>query len=271
MRWKKTSIFAAALAAGLLFSVSQASAAIFTFTTTLSGANEFPPNASTGTGSASVAWDDGTQMMAVTVNFSGLIGATTASHIHCCVSPMAATPTAGVATMVPTFSTFPLGVTSGSFTQTFDMTQASSYNPAFVTANGGTVAGAEAALLAGLHAGMAYLNIHTTVVPGGEIRGFLVEAPTAVQMRRVTAARSGKNVRLRWRTASEAGTIGFNVFRERAGARIRASQKLIPASGRVSGGSYSWLDRRPGKTSRYWLQSVGSDGSRSWYGPVRVR
>ena len=107
------------------------------------------------------------------------------------------------------------------------MTDASSYNPAFVTANGGTVAGAEAALLAGLHAGTAYLNIHTSMVPAGEIRGFLVEVPTAVQMRRVTAARSGKNVRLRWRTASEAGTIGFNVFRERAGARVRASQKLI--------------------------------------------
>jgi hypothetical protein len=42
-----------------------------------------------------------------------------------------------------------------------------------VTANGGTTAGAEAALLAGLEAGQAYLNIHTTMFPGGEIRGFL--------------------------------------------------------------------------------------------------
>jgi hypothetical protein len=53
------------------------------------------------------------------------------------------------------------------------MTSAASYNPAFVTANGGTTAGAEAALLAGLEAGQAYLNIHTTMFPGGEIRGFL--------------------------------------------------------------------------------------------------
>jgi len=270
MRWKKTSIFAAALAAGLVFAVSQASAAIFTFTTTLNGANEFPPNGSPGTGTATVLWDDAAHTMTVSVTFSGLTGTTTASHIHCCVSPMAVTPTAGVATQLPTFSGFPLGVTSGSFTQTFDMTNASSYNPAFVTANGGTVAGAEAALLAGLHAGTAYLNIHTLLFPAGEIRGFLGEVPTAVQMRRVSAARSGKSVRLRWRTASEAGTIGFNVFRERAGARVRASQKLIRAGGAVTGGSYSWLDRRAGRTSRYWLQSVGSDGSRSWYGPVRV-
>jgi hypothetical protein len=57
--------------------------------------------------------------------------------------------------------------------QTYDMTQAGSWNPAFITANGGTPAGAEAALIAGLAAGQAYLNIHTTNNPGGEIRGFL--------------------------------------------------------------------------------------------------
>ena len=67
---------------------------------------------------------------------------------------------------------FPLGVTAGTYTRTFDMTDPASYNPAFVTANGGTT-GAEAALLAGLQAGQAYLNIHTTMFPGGEIRGFL--------------------------------------------------------------------------------------------------
>ena len=170
MRWKRTSIFAAAIAAGLLLSVSQASAAIFTFNTTLTGLNEFPPNASPGTGTASVTWDDVTHTMTVYAMFSGLTGTTTASHIHCCVSPMAVTPTAGVATMVPTFSGFPLGVTSGSFTQSFDMTDASSYNPGFVTANG-SVAGAEAALLAGLHAGTTYLNIHTSVFPPARSAG----------------------------------------------------------------------------------------------------
>jgi hypothetical protein len=266
MLWRKTSIFAAAVAAGLLFAVGPASAAILTFTAALSGANENPANASLGTGLASVTWDVSTDMMTVSVTFSGLTGTTTASHIHCCVSPPTNT---GVATQLPSFSAFPTGVTSGTFMQTFDMTQASSYNPGFVTLNG-SVAGAEAALLAGLQAGMAYLNIHTSSFPGGEIRGFLAEIPTAVQIRRVTAVRSGKNVRLRWRTASEAGTIGFKVFREQAGARVRASKRLIRASGAVSGTSYSWLDRRAGRTSRYWLQSVASDGSTSWYGPVRV-
>ena len=60
---------------------------------------------------------------------------------------------------------------------TFDLTNAATYNPAFVTLEGGTVLGAETALVAGLLAGETYLNIHTTMFPGGEIRGFLVAAP----------------------------------------------------------------------------------------------
>jgi hypothetical protein len=112
----------------------------------------------------------------VNVTFQGLEGTTTASHIH---TPTAApgTGTAGIATTTPTFANFPLGVTFGTYTNTLDLTLSSSYNPAFITANGGTTAGAEAALLAGLQAGEAYLNIHSTVVPGGEIRGFLTPGP----------------------------------------------------------------------------------------------
>jgi hypothetical protein len=43
--------------------------------------------------------------------------------------------------------------------------------------HGDTAAGAEAALALGLANGEAYFNIHTTVVPGGEIRGFLHAVP----------------------------------------------------------------------------------------------
>jgi len=50
------------------------------------------------------------------------------------------------------------------------------------TANGGTVASAEPVLLAGLSAGDAYLNIHTTNFTGGEIRGFLHAVPRALYL-----------------------------------------------------------------------------------------
>jgi hypothetical protein len=153
-----------------------AQAGILVFTATLTGPGESPPNASPGTGTAEVDFDTVAQTMRVQVAFSGLLGTTTASHIHAATATPG-TGTAGVATTTPTFTGFPLGVTSGTYDHTFDMTMASSYNPAFVTALGGTVAAAEAALLAAMNAGEAYLNIHTTVVPGGEIRGFLQVAP----------------------------------------------------------------------------------------------
>jgi len=57
------------------------------------------------------------------------------------------------------------------------MAEASSYNPAYITANGGTPGSAFSALLAGFDAGKAYLNIHTSFKESGEIRGFLTPEP----------------------------------------------------------------------------------------------
>ncbi|HZV04123.1 MAG TPA: CHRD domain-containing protein [Gemmataceae bacterium] len=146
------------------------------FEATLNGATEVPPNASPGTGFAEVDFDPVADTMHVHVTFSGLEAGTTASHIHCCTpSPLAGA--VGVATTVPTFPGFPLGVTAGVYDQTFDLALPSTYNPAFVTAHGGAVAGAEAALFAGLLGEEAYLNIHTTEFPGGEIEGFLIRVP----------------------------------------------------------------------------------------------
>jgi hypothetical protein len=162
--------------AAALVCATAAQATITVYGVNLSGANESPPNASPGVGSGTVTIDTVANTMAVNLTFSGLLGTTTASHIH---APTAApfTGTAGVATTTPTFTGFPLGVTSGSYSNVFDLLVASSYNPAYITANGGTVAGAEGALLSSIASGQAYLNIHTTVVPGGEIRGFLVAVP----------------------------------------------------------------------------------------------
>ena len=86
---------------------------------------------------------------------------------------------AGVATQVPSFTGFPTGVTSGTFSQTLDLTLASSWNASFITTHGGTPASAEAALVGGLAAGEAYFNIHTMQFPGGEIEGFLTPVPEA--------------------------------------------------------------------------------------------
>jgi hypothetical protein len=79
--------------------------------------------------------------------------------------------------MTPSFAGFPLGVTSGTYDHTFDLTSASAYNDAFITASGGTISDALNALAFGLDAGTAYLDIHTGTFAGGEIRAFLTPAP----------------------------------------------------------------------------------------------
>ena len=162
------------LASAMVLPATSAHAAEFVYNADLSGPAEFPANASPGTGFTVVTYDDVAHTLRVQVNFSGLLGNTTASHIHVLVPPA---PTGGVATQVPSFSGFPLGVTSGSMDTLFQLTQSSSWNPAFVTANGGTTAGAEAAFAAALAQGRTYLNVHTNLFPGGEIRGFLAPVP----------------------------------------------------------------------------------------------
>ena len=77
-----------------------AHATVLTYSSTLSGLNEAPPNGSPATGQTTVLVDDVTNMMTVNASFSNLTEPTTASHIHCCtLAPF--TGTAGVATSLP--------------------------------------------------------------------------------------------------------------------------------------------------------------------------
>jgi hypothetical protein len=138
----------------------------------LTGLQEVPPVVTPGHGFALVTLAG--NLLTVDITFADLIGTTTASHIHCCQPPGT---NAQVATQTPSFVGFPLGVTSGSFLNTRDLNDPSFYNPAFITAHGGTVASAKADFIAGLLGGQSYLNIHSTFRAGGEVRGQLAILP----------------------------------------------------------------------------------------------
>jgi hypothetical protein len=158
----------------LMLQAPPANAIPMTFVGNLSGANEVPPVVSPGTGLATVILDPTAQTLQVNATFSGLTSNDTMAHIHCC-QPLGTN--AGVATTVPAFPGFPLGVTSGTYSSVvFDLTQPLIYNPAFITLQG-SLAQAEATLIAGIENGQSYFNIHTTNNPGGEIRSQLFAVP----------------------------------------------------------------------------------------------
>jgi len=135
----------------------------------LSGANEVPPVDTPGAGSVTVVLDPTAETIQILASFFGLTAPDTAAHIHCCQT-MPGT-NVGVATTVPAFDGFPLGVTQGTYlSPIFSLTDPSFYNPVFVDMFPGGLPEAEAALIAGIENGLTYFNIHTAPNPGGEIR-----------------------------------------------------------------------------------------------------
>lgn len=160
-----------ALAASSLAAAGLAHAAPVTDRAVLSGPSESPPNASPGSSITAIEIDG--NILRAEVPFRDLLGTSVEAHIHCCTSS-AFTGTAGVA--VP-LTDFPTGVTAGQYSHAFDLTDSTVFDPAFLSANGGTATKATDALFAGIAANEAYVNIHSDKYPEGEIRGFIVAAP----------------------------------------------------------------------------------------------
>lgn len=162
----------------LIFAVSlgpahRAAAATITFTAELSGANEEPANTSPGIGFAKVMFDSIAHLLSIEITFADLLAPVTVAHIHApTLLPFAGN--VGVAVQPGTLVGFPAGVTAGTYSTGIDTLFAGNYTAGFISSFGrGTVAGAEAALLEAMMTGKAYVNIHTSAYPAGEIRGFL--------------------------------------------------------------------------------------------------
>lgn len=83
---------------------------------------------------------------------------------------------------------------------------------------------------------------------------------------------SPTDVTLRWKTASEVQTAGYNLYRSTSeeGPFEQVNERLIPASpARHTGGEYVYTDTGliPGRTYYYQLEEVETSGART---PVEV-
>lgn len=140
-------------------------ATVYTLDLALYGQNEVPPNPSPATGMLTGSYDDATNVLSFNLMFNGLVGLTTASHFH---GPAAAGVNGPV--VIPLVG-FPAGVTSGSYSNSYVLTP-----------------GQESDLLCG----MWYINIHSTVYPGGEIRSQVKEGTTSGSVLTLELALSGQ-------------------------------------------------------------------------------
>lgn len=113
-----------------------------TFTAALEGGNEVPPNQSAAKGDAEVTFDTDTKLLSWTVNYSGLSGPPIGAHIHGLADPGS---NAGI--MIP-FTTLASPITGSKTLSPLEVE--------------------------GLTTGRLYVNLHTRLHPGGEIRGQLV-------------------------------------------------------------------------------------------------
>lgn len=138
-----------ALLIGTALFVGSAHAVLYTFSDPIDGLQEVPPNASPASGTAFGTYDSATMTLSIGTSATGFIGPVIAAHIH---GPAAPGVSAGVV--------FPLSGATGS----------TSYSSADVFV---LTPAHEAAFLGGLW----YVNIHSTVFPGGEIRGQLHPVP----------------------------------------------------------------------------------------------
>lgn len=113
--------------------------------------------------------------------------------------------------------------------------------------------------------------------PGGLIAGWslTITPPTAVRVAGLRAAARNGAVVVSWRTASETGVLGFNVYRSAGTTTTKVNRVLIPAkaAGQAGGAHYRLLDRlvRPDTSYTYRLQAVEASGKRSWSGSVSTR
>ena len=109
--------------------------------------------------------------------------------------------------------------------------------------------------------------------------------PSAVTLVSFTASGYDNGVLVQWQTGMEVENLGFRVYREQAGQRVRVTPEIVAGSALIAGArttmtagnSYSWWDGGVGdcgsrladcRDIRYWLEDIDLDGKTTVHGPI---
>ncbi len=121
-----------------------------------------------------------------------------------------------------------------------------------------------------------------TTGAGDYLLSVSVGGPTAARFANdsadaVNAIRYNNGVSLRWRTGFEVDNLGFNIYREENGRRVRVNPQIIAGSALMvgsntalgAGKSYAWFDNAPPSNgAQYFIESIDLDGASAMHGPV---
>src|SRR5258706_10091834 len=87
---------------------------------------------------------------------------------------------------------------------------------------------------------------------------------------------AGGKVLVEWHTGLEVDNLGFNVYREVNGKRVRVTPQILAGSALMagertnlkSGYSYAWADSPNARDAQYWLEAIDLNGESTLFGPV---
>jgi photosystem II stability/assembly factor-like uncharacterized protein len=102
--------------------------------------------------------------------------------------------------------------------------------------------------------------------------------PTAVKLNDVAATGYDQGQYIEWNTGHEVNNLGFNIYRDEGGKRVRLNSQLLAGSALVAGENttltagkkYGYWDGAPAgrRGAEYWLEEVDLDGQSTFHGPI---
>lgn len=126
--------------------------------------------------------------------------------------------------------------------------------------------------------GTSVTNLTAASIPGTQSGAQC--SPTAISLKSFDAMSYDDEVLIRWQSGYEVDNLGYQVYREQNGNRVRITPSIIAGSALLTrpgieltaGYSYAWADRLSKNEDagrvQYWLEDVDIDGTSTWHGPI---